>query len=440
MDRHQTHHRIHQLVRLNPQRRLQTIDGFGVNINSKYWDEGKLVPVMERLTDELGANLFRLDAWGKSDWMDPDGKLGRRRALSPANLKRVYARPEFAAARDMGLWLNRRGIRPYITLSGIVPEWMCGRDGKTIRDFRSFAVMAASYAEWLKRKAKVRYDFFGPFNETDLGPPEGPILGPAGYVRACEALLDEFDRRGLDDIRLVVTEQAGYNLDYARAFARSPRVAHRVGVFSMHKYSDRPMHSIVPLLKRTALCGARLWMTEFGDLDQTGEKEWEAAWSSFRRLLALLNDGYQAAIFWDAFDNYHDHDASWTIYGLIRPGNRVYTPKKRYWALRHVFKFARPGFVRIAARSGSGKLPMVALMAPGGDALTIAGMNSNEHAVKLRIAGTDFPMLPKRARLRLYLTTQERNFIVSGKPIRPGREISLDLPARSIFTASTIEI
>lgn len=44
----------------------QKIDGFGVNINSKYWENGVLKPVLELLIDDLGARLFRVDVYSKS--------------------------------------------------------------------------------------------------------------------------------------------------------------------------------------------------------------------------------------------------------------------------------------------------------------------------------------------------------------------------------------
>jgi hypothetical protein len=44
---------------------------------------------------------------------------------------------------------------------------------------------------------------------------------------------------------------------------------------------------------------------------------------------------------WDAYDNYHDHDERWTIYGLLRYGQGIYTPKKRYFGAR-MYGFAAP--------------------------------------------------------------------------------------------------
>jgi len=430
-------------VRVDGRKRFQTIDGFGVNINSKYWNGGKLAGALEMLADDLGATLFRQDAWGKSDWPDPAGKLGQAEALDRAHLGKVYAGQDFAGARGMGRWLNGRGIEPYLALSGIVPKWMCAPDGRTLRDFKSFGVMAASYAEWARKKAGIRFHLLGPLNETDVGPPEGPKAGPAEYVRACEALVDELDRRGLRDINLVVTEQANFNLDYAKAFARSKKAASRVGVFSMHRYGDGAMGSIVPLLKKTALRKARLWMTEFGDLDQSGEREWHVAWASFSRLVASLREGYEAAIFWDAFDNYHDHDESWTIYGLLRTGNNMFTPKRRYHAVRHVFRFVRPGSVRVEVEAGSPDIQVLAFAGQDGRDLTVTGMNQGHRGAFLNILVDGMKDLPAKAKADIYRTSEGENCArVATVPLST-REwnwhgIVVELPPAAIFTATTV--
>ena len=52
--------------------RFQTVDGFGVNINSKYWRNGELAPVIDLLVKDLGATLFRLDCWGRADWVETE--------------------------------------------------------------------------------------------------------------------------------------------------------------------------------------------------------------------------------------------------------------------------------------------------------------------------------------------------------------------------------
>jgi hypothetical protein len=105
----------------------------------------------------------------------------------------------------------------------------------------------------------------------------------------------------------------------------------RISAFSTHTYGDGDEGDATPgwydgeseraaLVKAVATSpheGASVWMTEYGDLDQTGLIEWQFAWRSTRRLLGMLADGL-----WrrsrDAFDNLHEHDGAWATTGCWR--------------------------------------------------------------------------------------------------------------------------
>ncbi|NTV84769.1 MAG: hypothetical protein HGA23_10790 [Bacteroidales bacterium] len=122
---------------------FQEIDGFGVNINSRYWKGEALLPAMDILLDGLGATLFRVDIWGKSNWIDPTSVLGKE-ALYPARLEEIYRGEVFQRGWPLMRYLNQRGIRPYLTASGDVPAWMLAEDGKTLADDESFCEMLVS--------------------------------------------------------------------------------------------------------------------------------------------------------------------------------------------------------------------------------------------------------------------------------------------------------
>jgi O-glycosyl hydrolase len=431
-------------AKVDCRRRHQSLDGFGVNINSKCWNDGALEPVMGTLVDDLGATLFRQDVCGRSDWPDPRNEMSAAKALSDGHLERTYAGVDFRNGMGMGKHLNRRGIEPYMTLSGVVPKWMCAPDGSTLKDFRAFAEMAASFAEWARKEAGIRYTLFGPMNETDIGPPEGPKAGPKEYVRACETLIEALDRRGLKDLKLVVAEQAHFNLDYVRAFLSRPRLCPRIGVFAMHKYGDGRMEAAVSLVRKGPARDARVWMTEFGDLEQGGDREWLTAWVIFRRLMDTISDGYNAALNWDAFDNYHDHDESWSIYGLIRYGLRTWTPKKRFYAMKQAYRFIRPGAILVETEQPDRDVRLQAFMSPDGDHLTVTGMNDSEQGAVIEVtaAGLDEGRFPRRALVCATTvdldcaTLAETQAVPTNWP--KGVRMEFTVPPASIFTASTV--
>jgi O-glycosyl hydrolase len=433
-------------VRIFTDQKLQKIDGFGVNINSRYWDK-HLLPAMDLLLNDLGATLYRVDIWGKSNWLDPDGSIGRA-ALDPAHQAGVLSGDVFRRGWEMMRWLNQHGIEPYLTASGIVPPWMLGADGVTLADFAGFADMMATMLEWARRKENLDFTLFGPLNETDIGDPEGPTVGPEDYVRACEALDDALSARGLADIRFVVAEQAHFGPEYLKALASSEKLRARIGVFALHDYWDIPealYEEVTGVVKQGAHSEKPIWMTEFGDLEQSGAREWYVAWKMASRLFDQLSAGLNGALVWDAYDNYHDHNEYWSIYGLLRTGLYTHTPKKRYYAMKQVFRFVRPGFRRLALSCAAPDVRLLAFASPDGSQVTIAGINTGSVPVRLNIAldgGDDGQPGGRRQHagsVAYYRTSEDEDCALVGRiamqgPNWPFRGIDVTAPAAAIFT------
>jgi O-glycosyl hydrolase len=241
----------------------------------------------------------------------------------------------------------------------------------------------------------------------------------------------------------VAAEQGRYDLDYAKAILASPLLRRKVGVLGIHAYSDFSAAELVALAAASE-GKPKVWMTEFGDLDLSGEREWYAAWASTRRLFQLLEDGLGGALFWDAFDNYHDHDEAWTIYGLIRNARRIFTPKKRYYALKQVYRFVRPGWFRVGASTDSAMLRILAFAEPGGGAVSVVVMNEGHEdlALDIDVTGPGSERLA-RSKASLYRSSpEERCALVGRSGVRnenyPYTGIQVEVPAGSIATATTL--
>ncbi|MBC8160852.1 MAG: hypothetical protein H7Z42_06490 [Roseiflexaceae bacterium] len=423
---------------------FQTIDGFGVNINSMYWHQPWNRILLETLIDDLGATLFRVDIFGKTNWPDPTGEIGLA-SLSPTHLASVYQSEVAQRGWGMIRYLNERGIAPYLTVSGDVPRWMLAADGATLADSHNFCELLLSLVDWARNREQLRFSLFGPLNETDLGSPEGPTVAPADYARIAAQLVQMMDAHGLGDVRLVLAEQGRLNTDYLRELARDESLCRAIGVVGMHCYSNysaAQYSEIHDFVRGSALANARLWMTEFGDLDQTGEREWYVAWWAFSRLLDALEGGFQAALVWDAFDNYHDHDESWSIYGIMRTALKRYVPKKRYYALRQVFRHVRPGWVRVSVTSETPGLRVLGFATPDRTQFAIVGMNVESQSVHMQVQVTNFSTALPTTMVSYNRTSEfEDGVLVSqtllGNDVSSYRGLQAIIPPTSIFTLST---
>jgi O-glycosyl hydrolase len=424
-------------VQVNATQAFQTLDGFGVNINSKMW-QPRLLPAMDLLLNDLGATLYRLDIFGKSNWLDPASRSGPS-SLEPARLGEIYQGEIAGRGWGMLRYLNAHGIEPYLTASGDVPAWMLAPDGKTLADYESFSEMMVSLVDWAVHREGLKIGCFGPLNETDIGSPEGPRVLPQEYPKVLEILDRKLTERGLD-VPLVVPEQGHFNASYIRQIAARPALAGRIGVFATHCYTDISQHQFAEVrAAASTFPNAHLWMGEYGDLDQSGEKEWYVAWVMTLRLLDLLENGYHGALVWDAFDNYHDHDEHWTIYGLLRTGLRAYTPKKRYHAAKQVFRFVKPGFQRLMAEANSPDVRILAFASPDRTQVVAVGVNLASQPRYLNIWLEGFPETVSNGRVVYYRTSETENCHRIGEiPVRGGNwpftGIDGMIPGDSIFT------
>ncbi|MFC5471509.1 hypothetical protein ACFPPD_22805 [Cohnella suwonensis] len=406
---------------------FQTIDGFGVNLNPQYWNNGALTPVMDLLIDDLGASLFRVDVFGNSNWVDPDNRYDKS-ILTESTYSKVYGGPIFSQTWALSKYLNRRGIKPYLNASGLVPSWMLAEDGMTLKDYDSFAEMMVSMIKWASEIEQIDFEWFGPLNETDLGPPEGPRLNGLEFTKAIEVLVEKLKIHGLSEIRLVTAEQAIFNLDYVMHLLDSAEIRPYLGVIGMHTYETIRVHELASYLNARTDGSIRFWMTEYGDLDETGESEWDVAMRSTQRLLICLQDGAQAGLVWDAFDNYHDHDFAWTLYGLLRRGRHSYTPKKRFYAAKQIFRYVRPQSVRVAVECAQTEALLTAFLHPE-DGLSIVGINSRATPIEIQVHFEDC----NPAAFELYITNPHLHCQSMGL-YQADKSLRAVIPENSIFT------
>jgi O-glycosyl hydrolase len=444
-------------IAINPAQRFQTIDGFGVNFNGTYFRDGQK-PMIDMLIDDLGATIFRLDPYGLLNW-EAVNDNDDSQVMNWEYYDDRYSIPTFEASWAAARYLNSRGIRPFLALSGIAPDWMldssapppqhkvCGSSSGMAHAgpmkanhlnpalYDEFAEEVVSLAVYARTRARIDFQYFGPINETDCYPAEGPRVDPNEMPKLLSAVARRMKREGLGDIKLVVAEQAIVTTDYIGPIMGESDLMKQIGVFAFHTYGADSVGPQVERVRASKYPNTPVWLTEYGDLkdlDKSAENEWTGfSVAATERALRALNEGAKAALYWDAYDNYHEHYPRLTFYGLVQNADHVYSPKKRYYAAKQLYKFVRPGSQRIGTAVDSPGLMVSAFRNDRADEFVIVGVKKAglDHVQVVLSAAAPLP-----AQWELYQTTRKLDCVKTNTlPIRNG-VADVDLPGEAIFT------
>ncbi len=441
-------------VTVDLSKRYQTMDGFGVNFNGTYFRESQK-PMIDMLIDDLGATIFRLDPYGITNW-EAANDNDDPKVMNWEYYNDRYSIPTFEASWAAARYLNSRGLKVFMALSGTAPEWMLDSkpltpepaDTNRKRDlsrpyhlnpamYDEFAEEVVSMAMYAHNKARIDFNYFGPINETDCYPAEGPRVDPSEAPRLLNAISHRLRQEGLGDVRLVVAEQCGLEHDYVGPILGSADLMSQVGVLAFHSYGAGSLTPHIDKLKASGYAGSvRVWLTEYGDLndlDRTAANEWNNfSIAATRRALRAINEGASAALFWDAYDNYHEHYPRLTFYGLVQNADHLYTPKKRYYAAKQLYHFVRPGAQRVEADSTDSRTLLTSAFQDGSrrEFVLVGLKQGGPDYVDLQFSGED--RVP--ARVELYQTTRSLDCIKTDEVDTSGRGVRLRIPGDSIFT------
>ena len=223
--------------------RYQTMDGFGVNINTAWWNNGEYTdakvvqPAIDLLVDSLGATIFRavieeIDWEAVNDDNDPDH-------FNWTYYNTVFSTPRFQGVWNTLLYLNKKGITDGLVISfmGAPPaspplaardpqkSWMGGIDHTIAANMEDELVESiAALLYYMRHTAGIQFTLVSPMNETDIiamtksaDHPDGIVEGPnipeaVQYVRIVRKLAEKLDAIGMSDIRFVAPDSGGDRL------------------------------------------------------------------------------------------------------------------------------------------------------------------------------------------------------------------------------------
>ena len=446
--------------------KYQTIDGFGVNINTAWWSNGRYMdtkiiqPAIDMLIDSLGATIYRavieeIDWEEVNDDNDPDH-------FNWSYYNSIFSNERFKGVFKTLRYLNQKGITDnlMISLMGAPPaappmtdpdpekSWMGGIDNTIspgMEDELAESIAALLY--YMRHNAKVQFTLVSPMNETDIqsrtksadhpvGIVEGPnIPGAVQYVRIVKKLAQKLDAIGMNDIRFIAPD-AGYGDqlfgDYLNEVLKDSYLLGKMAHWGVHEYGKDSDH-YRKLISRTDNPNKSFWVTETAGI---------------KNLLGQLDDDARAFMFWDGYDCVYQHGRR-NGYGDIPPNDWVFwekddgkpligfnaesqkwMPRKQFYEHAHLMKFVKPGSVRIGLTGGDNSLMAYAFCNPDGN-IVIVGRNNNSHNIAVSGILSNLQVMKK---MKLIFTNSKGNFIEGKDIFMSGEKFNASIPAESVFT------
>ena len=426
-------------ITIDGTKNFQTMNGFGVNANSERWNNGELIPALDTLIDTMGATVWRVVVESHRNWETTNDNADPF-TFSWTFYNSLYETPKFRNLWGILGHLKQKNVdHIMVSIMGCLPSWMggCSLNSSSEDEWVELAVSLLYYARNTK---KLRIDAFDPFNEPDISN-EGPSMGVSQYIRVLKKLIARMDALGLGDIKIVGPSLANPALGrdtWMPAMLADSQIMGKVQHFGYHSYSGSSS-GVDSVVRASAYPDRNFWMTEFSawcsgcDTGSQPPDDWTFGSDTFDYLYNHINQGAASALIWEGYDSYYEHHNSWSYWGLLsyNDSSGVYTPRKRMYINAHVFKYVRPGAVRISISTSQTGLTLLAFSNPITKRITIVGENWNSSS--LTINGTLIGLSPVTL-LELYQTSQATDFDRGADVPVIGNKFSVRVNGNSFFT------
>lgn len=423
--------------------RLQAIDGIGVNVNSRSWNNGELKPAIDLLVDSLQANIFRVIVETPKEWEDVNDN-DNAFVYNWKYYDSLYSTPKFTNVWETIAYLNTKGITEnvMINLMGYLPRWMGGETVDPIQE-DEFVEMFVSFLHYARHIRHLKFGLVAPFNESDIQK-EGPRLNEFRYVAIMKKIIERVKQGGMGDIRFVGPDAADMKNNvrrYIPAMMKDSTIMSSLFRFAVHSYGGyyAPVDS---LIKKSAFPNVKFWVTEWNawrdGLDDgiMTAYNYQFAEEAIIHLLDLLKNGAAAALVWEGYDSYYDHHAPslFSYWGILEYNKqkKEYYPRKHFYAISQISKYVPAGSWQIGLKNSDKNSPAIAFFDPSHSAPVIVGINKYDKALPLEIS---LENLPYTQSFQLIFTDSINNLKFL-KKITAGKtgKIKISVPANSIYT------
>jgi O-glycosyl hydrolase len=432
------------ICRLDGAIRFQELDGFGVNVNTRSWNGEELVPALSLLHDSLNATIWRVIVETVYKWEDQNDNNDPF-TFNWDYYNELYETPKFQKAWNMIRFMNDHGITNNLMINfmGPIPLWMGGTVVKPQYEDEYIEMLVSFFYYAIKTK-HLQIGLISLMNEPDIHN-EGPTVGSAQFVRLLRKLIDRMQSLGMGQIRYVAPDVAGMNsgvLDYIPALMKDPVVMSKIAHFGLHSYGGNPVSiNTMDSLKQSSYPFSSYWMTEWNawrdglDDGLIGVYDYKFASDCVNYLIEHLKNGAKACLIWEGYDSYYEHHApsTFSYWGILSydQKNKVYSPRKHFYALQQFFKFIPPGSRRIDCSAIDDSVKAVSFLDSTTGQTTLAGVNNKSSQVLLQVALAN---LPAYHHFELYYTDSTENLHKNPLVLVKSKSFKATIPTKCIFT------
>ena len=432
-------------IQVDGSKRLQRIDGFGVNANTASWNGDELKPALDILLNSMNSTIWRVMVEvekGGEDVNDNDDPF----KFNWEYYNKLYETPHFQKVWSTVEYLNRHGITDGVMLNfmGRIPEWMgLGVIKPEYED--EFVEMQVSFLMYARNVKHLLFGPFAPMNETDIKN-EGPTVKADQYARIIRKLVDRLEANKLGNIKLVTPDVAGMGngiKTYLPALMADPVIMKKMAYWGLHSYMgyNTPVDSFI---KNSKYPEIRFWMTEWNawrnglDAGKTYVKyDYTFASESVNHLLHLLQNGASAGIIWEGYDSYYQHPpGGWSLWGVMGydRDKKIYTPRKHLSAIAQISKFVLPGARQVGLSGNENKnVTVIAFNDSITGRISLTGINRGNSPVKISGSLANLPLINS---FELFYTDSIKDLYKSKDVSIRNKAFDVTIPAKCIFTLS----
>ena len=452
-------------VQIDGSEQFQKMDGFGVNINTSWWldddyrNTDVVKPAIDMLADQLGATIFRA-VIEDMDWETTNDNN------DPNSFNWNYYDSIFTTVRFQGVWntlhyLNQKGITNDLIISfmGAPPaskplekaelktSWM-GDTTHIVSPGKEdeFVETIAALLYYARHKANIQFTLVSPMNETDIismtknkdhpnGIVEGPNMpDPIQFTRVIKKLAEKLDAIGMNDILFVAPDTGGDALFSAilNEMVSDNYLMDKLACWGVHQYGNDAAN-YQKIVNRLSNQNKSFWVTETAGI---------------ANIFGQLDDNASAFIFWDGFDCVYQH-ARRNGYGDVPPNDWVFwfgekegkplieynaeyqnwTPRKQFYEFAQLFKFIKPGAIRIATTNDKDNPVLYAFVNPNKQ-LVLVGHNSSQDSIIIKGKITNI----SEAKTFEMFFTDSLNNLFKSKDIAITDSFEAIVPGSAVFT------